>query len=142
MTWKILISLLALQSPYAQAVEATGKQKPVIADTSSLQNNELMYYTDGKYITVKIKELNEVKFDAKCFKSEKNLKCDAYSAFKNQHPKKLTGDNLGSSYCKAVGGRNLIALNQKRAEYNLCEFKDKSFFISWTALVKAGVESK
>lgn len=100
-----------------------------------LAKDEYAIFIVDKYIKFKTKKFKNLEFDLSCFKSAKP-DCEALK-FSEVTPKNLmlkreSMNNMGAIFCEAVHGRNLLALDNKKNEYNFCRFHDGSMVNSWS----------
>ena len=95
---------------------------------------------DGKtgHKPVSLIEVDKVKVSASC-KTGSGYKCMALTAVKKigvtlSPPKTPLYGNPAARYCLDHGGLNRILKDNKRNEYDYCEFKDGSLVDAWDLL--------
>ena len=146
----IVTTFFSLQFAYAVTpVKKTDSKKTiqnaatqdveVVIEPPPLANDEYAIFIEDKYIKFKTKKFQDLELDLSCFKG-KGPKCEAYE-FSQIKPKSLimkneAFNNMAAIFCEAVHGRNLLALDRKRNEYNFCRFHDDSMVNSWSLYYK------
>lgn len=132
-------------APAKQSESNASIQKPksveaeVVLEPPSLSSDEYAIFIKDKYLKFKIKKFQGLELDLSCFKG-KIPKCEAYE-FSQIKPKSLmmkneAFNNMAAIFCEAVHGRNLLALDKNRNEYNFCRFPDDSMVNSWSLYYK------
>lgn len=101
----------------------------------SFKDDEYAIFIDESYQVFKTKKFEKLELSASCFKGSKPH-CQAYE-FAQIKPKdlsiKVPGlNNKSAIHCEAVGGRNLLALDNRNNQYNFCRFSDGSMVNSWS----------
>jgi putative hemolysin len=135
----LLINFLILPFAFAQTEEAKPMAQPNFPPVPKLNKGEYAVFVEKAYIVFKTKEANELEFDISCFKNGKTPACEAATAANNTTPPKYKRENLfhpAALFCEARGGRNLIAIDHKKDEFNFCRFKDNSMVNSWAMYLK------
>lgn len=99
------------------------------------KDDEYAIFIEDAYQVFKTKKFEKLELSESCFKSAKP-KCQAYE-FAQIKPKDLSikapgMNNKSAIHCEAVGGRNLLALDNKNNQYNFCRFADGSMVNSWS----------
>lgn len=121
--------------------EEEKKSKPAVSHPSvpKLKSDEYAVFIEDKYRIFKTKKYEELEFDTSCFKGSKP-DCDAYKFSQvrpiNPPPKHEAMNNFAAIACENITGRNMIALDKDRNEYNFCLFKDGSMVNSWSMYFK------
>ncbi len=100
-----------------------------------IKDDEYAIFIEDSYLIFKTKKFEALELSEICFKSSKP-KCEAYE-FAQIKPKDLSikvpgMNNKSAIHCEAVGGRNLLALDNKNNQYNFCRFSDGSLVNSWS----------
>ena len=123
---------------YAKKPETTKAQlkRPAVPE---LKTDEYAVFIDEAYKIFKTKTHEEFELETSCFKKDKP-ECDAYT-FAQVKPKNITLkhqglNNFAAIHCADITGRNLIALDADRKEYNFCFFKDGAMVNSWSVYFK------
>ena len=130
----LLINFLILPFAFAQQDEPRPMAKPLFPAVPKLQKGEYAIFIEKNYQIFRTTEVNKLEFDNSCFKAGKTPTCEAALAANNKSEPVYKTQNLfhpAANFCEARGGRNLIALDYKRDEYNFCRFKDNSMVNSW-----------
>jgi putative hemolysin len=123
---------------------ASTKQVSAKSDTASqnqfppppkFKDDEYAIFIEDAYQIFKTKKFESLELSESCFNSKKP-KCEAYE-FAQIKPKDLSikapgMNNKSAIHCEAVGGRNLLALDNKNNQYNFCRFADGSMVNSWS----------
>lgn len=104
-----------------------------------LKKDEYAIFIEDKYHIFKTKEFEKIELTEGCLKSA-TPKCQAYE-FAQIKPKNLSVkypgfNNFSAIHCDAVGGKNLLALDDKNNHYNFCRFDDGSMANSWSMYYK------
>ena len=99
------------------------------------KDDEYAIFIEDAYQVFKTKKIEKLELSESCFKTSKP-KCEAYE-FAQIKPKDLSikapgMNNKSAIHCEAVGGRNLLALDNKNNQYNFCRFSDGSMVNSWS----------
>lgn len=139
-TLSLLLQIVLLPFAFAQTgSEPKPMAQPNFPQVPALKAGEYAVFVDKGYEIFKTKEVNELEFDTSCFKVGKTPSCEAAKAAAVTTPPKYATENMfhpAALYCEARGGKNLIALDHKKDEYNFCRFKDKSMVNSWAMYLK------
>lgn len=103
------------------------------------KDDEYAIFLDESYKVFKTKKIEGLEISENCFKGNKP-KCESYE-FAQIKPKNLSikyqgFNNMASIHCEAIGGRNLLALDNKKNHYNFCKFGDQSLVNSWSMYYK------
>lgn len=111
----------------------------IVLEPPPLEKNEYAIFIEDKYLKFTTKKFQDLELDMSCFKT-KTPKCEAFE-FSEIKPKSLIMknealNNLAAIFCEAVHGRNLLALDRGRNEYNFCRFQDGSMVNSWSLYYK------
>lgn len=98
-------------------------------------NDQYAIFIEDSYQVFKTKKFEKLEISESCFKNDKPH-CEAYE-FSKIKPKDLSikapgMNNTSAIHCEAVGGRNLLALDNKNNQYNFCRFSDGSMVNSWS----------
>ncbi len=105
----------------------------------ALKSDEYAVFTDEAYKIFKTKKYEEFELDMSCFKKAKP-DCVAYTMAQVKPKKPVfkheSINNIAAIHCADISGKNLIALDSKKREYNFCLFKDGSMLNSWSAYFK------
>lgn len=96
--------------------------------------DQFRIWKDGKFRSIDIYSKDNTQFGKKCSQNPKS--CLAFKAYKIK-PINVTKDNElaghpASDHCEAIGGKVYILEDNKRAQYNFCEFSDGSMIDSWS----------
>ena len=126
--------------------DSSKKEKPLSLETSdknksdfpvppTFKNDEYAIFLDDSYKIFKTKNFEYLELTDSCFKKSKPS-CMAYE-FSQIKPKKLEMkapgvNNMSAIHCEEVGGRNLLALDNRHNQYNFCRFDDGSMVNSWS----------
>jgi len=99
------------------------------------KDGEYAIFIEDVYKIFKTKKFEKLEISESCFKNDKPH-CEAYE-FSKIKPKDLSVkvpglNNTSAIHCEAVGGRNLLALDNKNNQYNFCRFSDGSMVNSWS----------
>ena len=126
---KIFVLVLMLSGP----LYAIEKNVPL----PTINEGEFAVFEGTNYKKFKVFESDGLTFSADC--KAKKMKCEAAEASakkidKIQNPAPRISP--ASQLCSIVDGKNLIAFNQKKEEYNFCEFEDGSLVNSWSLYYK------
>lgn len=116
----------------AKSDNATMNQFP---EPPKFKDDEYAIFIEDSYKVFKTKKYEKLELTEGCFKGTKP-KCEAYE-FSQIKPKDLSikapgMNNKSAIHCEAVGGRNLLALDNKNNQYNFCRFADGSMVNSWS----------
>lgn len=146
------VSLLILQISFSahadQASKPTrkrttanaGSKKKAPVDTFPkppiFKDNEYAIFIEDAYRVFKTKQYEKLELSDNCFKASPKPNCQAYE-FAQIKPKdlsiKVPGlNNISAIHCESIGGRNLLALDNKNNQYNFCRFSDGSMVNSWS----------
>jgi|GEM_PF-3558438 len=125
--------------PATTTVTATKPVPKKYATVPSLKKGEYAVFIEDSYKVFKTKKFEDFELETSCFKNEKP-KCDAYS-FAQVKPKPITLkheglNNFAAIHCSEITGKNLIAFDDERKEYNFCLFRDGSMVNSWSVYFK------
>jgi hypothetical protein len=120
------------KQPVAKPAANSQKQFP---DPPKFKDDEYAIFIGDSYQVFKTKKYESLELNDGCFKGTKP-KCQAYE-FAQIKPKDLSVkvpglNNKSAIHCEAVGGRNLLALDNKNNQYNFCRFADGSMVNSWS----------
>lgn len=135
---------LTVVSSYAEAQSSAKKvqdskkaleSKDNFPQPPKFSDDEYAIFIEDAYQVFKTKKFEKLEISESCFKKDKP-QCEAYS-FSQIKPKdlsiKVPGlNNKSAIHCEAVGGRNLLALDNKGNQYNFCRFSDSSMVNSWS----------
>lgn len=104
-------------------------------EVPQFKDDEYAIFIDDNYKIFKTKNFEKFELIDTCFKKNKP-NCLAYK-FAQIKPKNLQiehegFDNLAAIHCEKIGGKNLIALDNKKNHYNFCKFNDGSLVNSWS----------
>lgn len=140
--WLVFVSLFFSTNTDAKN-EKKSKTSPNKATTypavPKLQNDEYAVFINDKYRIFKTKTYEELELDSSCFKNS-IPNCEAYklSQLKTKGPvlKHESMNNFAAVHCADINGKNLIALDKDRNEYNFCLFKDGSMVNAWSMYLK------
>lgn len=139
-TLNVLFQIVLLPFAFAQTEsEPKPMAQPNFPQVPALKAGEYAVFVDKGYEIFKTKEVNELEYDTSCFKAGKTPSCEAAKAAVLATPPKYKQENLfhpAAQFCEARGGKNLIALDHKKDEYNFCRFKDRSMVNSWAMYLK------
>lgn len=130
------------QKPIKKYLDTSKKmevKKNSFPEKPSLKNGEYAIFIEDQYKIFKTKKFEEIDLTDECLKSGKP-KCQAYE-FAQIKPKNLSVkypgfNNFSAIHCDAVGGKNLLALDDKNNHYNFCRFGDGSMANSWSMYYK------
>ena len=105
------------------------------ATPPQFKNDEYALFLDDSYKIFKTKKFDRLELSEGCFKKAKPA-CLALE-FSQIKPRKLElkapgMNNMSAIHCEEVGGRNLLALDNKNNHYNFCRFNDGSMVNSWS----------
>ena len=111
------------------------KSKDQFPSPPQIKDDEYAIFIEDAYQVFKTKNFEKLELSESCFKNAKP-KCEAYE-FAQIKPKdlsiKVPGlNNKSAIHCEAIGGRNLLALDNKNNQYNFCRFGDGSMVNSWS----------
>lgn len=147
-----LISLFLFQLSFAQGTAGRAKTagavtKPVeqknaassadpFPKVPSFKDNEYAIFIEDSYRIFKTKKFETLELTESCFAKSSQPQCEAYE-FAQIKPKNLAVkvpgmNNTSAIHCEAIGGRNLLALDNKNNHYNFCRFGDGSMVNSWS----------
>lgn len=123
---------------YAKKTESA-KTQPKHPSVPALKTGEYAVFIEDAYKIFKTKTHEEFELETSCFKKDKP-QCDAYT-FAQVKPKNITLkhealNNFAAIHCADITGKNLIALDANRNEFNFCLFKDGSMVNSWSVYFK------
>jgi putative hemolysin len=123
-----MIRLLAI---FLAAFSSTVFAKEDFAKKPKVPADALAIFVDDSYKLIKFKKIDGLLISENCRK--KNCLALEATLKKNPFPAAVqTGLlNPAALYCASVGGINIIAINDKSHEENVCHFKDKSYINSW-----------
>lgn len=120
--WSVVINLFSI----ASVSFASGK--PILKP--KVPPGGYVIFLNDKYETLKVKKKNNRIFSENCAQD-----CAAEKALlvKKPFPKPVHSamQNPAAQYCGAVGGKNLLAVNERGGEENFCRFNDNTFVNSW-----------
>lgn len=109
-------------------------QAPAHAKIPPLKKGEYAVFITDAYVIFKTQKIENLELDTKCFKNNKP-QCEAYAMAKIK-PKDIESlggaTNLAAVNCENMNGRNMIAVDMDRNEYNFCRYKDGSMVNSWS----------
>lgn len=137
-TMIFLLTFLILPFTFAQT-EPKPMAKPNFPEVPKLKAGEYAVFVEKAYIVFKTKEVNALEYDMSCFKAGANPTCEAATAANDKAETKSKRENNfhpAALFCEARGGKNLIAFDHKKDEYNFCRFKDNSMVNSWAMYLK------
>ena len=111
-------------------------KKTEFAVPPQFKDDEYAIFLDESYKIFKTKKFEKLELTEACFAKSARPKCMAYE-FAQIRPKKLEMkapglNNMSAIHCDEVGGRNLLALDNKNNQYNFCRFDDGSMVNSWS----------
>ena len=115
---------------------ASKANEPTIV-VPAVGEGEYAIFDVNKYRKFKVFESEGLMLSADC--QLKKMKCEAFEAANKKIDKienPLRGVSPASQLCSTLDGKNLIAFNHKKDEYNFCQFEDKSLVNSWTLYYK------
>ncbi len=126
----------AASSAASTSAAATSAKKGEFAVPPSFKDDEYAIFLEESYKIFKTKKFEKLELTESCFKKSAKPKCMAYE-FSQIRPKKLEMkapgmNNMSAIHCDEVGGRNLLALDNKNNQYNFCRFDDGSMVNSWS----------
>lgn len=120
----------------AAPVKVTTTTAPIVP---KIKKGEYAILLDDNYQVFTTTTYQKLELSKSCFKTAKP-KCMAYSvSLEKAHPVKLKNsdaNNFAAHNCANVGGKNLIALDHERNEYNFCRFSDGSMVTAWSMYYK------
>ena len=120
-------------------VNQSKSKKIVFKQVPSVKPGEFTYFYNEDYQIFTTKKINNIAYSHHCFKTQKP-DCEAIRlSTLNNITIKLTNpemQNYASAYCSEIYGKNMIAFDHEKKEYNFCRFQDGSLVASW-ALYKA-----
>ncbi|MNK92137.1 hypothetical protein D3C87_1122550 [compost metagenome] len=117
----ILLSFLGLFSSSVLAVVTVPK----------LEKDQYAIFLNEKYEVFKTEKQDGLEFKQGCLK-DKNCQALKASQGKTTTAAKSQSFHPAASFCKARGGKNLVATNNLRDEFNFCQFSDGSMVTSWS----------
>jgi len=117
----ILLSFLGLLSSSAIAAVTVPK----------LEKDQYALFLDEKYEVFKTEKKDGLEFKEGCLK-DKNCQALKASQGKTTTAAKSPSFHPAATFCKARGGRSLVATNSQRDEFNFCRFSDGSMVTSWS----------
>lgn len=89
----------------------------------------------GEYIRFKFIEIDKVAVSVNC---KKRKTCDALNKWKKIKVKKRKwpagGINPATFFCEQSGGRARTFYYKNKDEVSICEYSDKSYLKTWTAI--------
>jgi uncharacterized protein len=90
------------------------------------------YWSQNEKVSISLTKYNDLLISDNCIQ---NNKCDALKIFKAS-PKSIKLSNViqgnyAGAYCKKLQGTILILIDEKKNEYEFCQFKDKSLISAW-----------
>ncbi len=134
----IVFCSISFTLAYAKKPETTKEQRKYTA-IPKLKTGEYAVFIDEAYKIFKTKIHEEFELETSCFKKDKP-ECDAYTfaqvKLKNVNIKHEALNNFAAIHCANITGKNLIAFDADRKEYNFCFFKDGSMVNSWSVYFK------
>lgn len=112
----------------------------IFAKMPNLKESEYAVFVEDKYEIFTTEKVEELELDSNCAK-KKPPTCLAFLARERGGkgpvaPKHPGLNNPAALFCEAQEGRNLIAMNFKKQEFNFCRFKDGSMVNSWSLYLK------
>lgn len=115
--------------------KSDSKTQSQFPEPPQFNDDEYAIFIEDAYQIFKTKKFETLELSESCFKTKKP-KCEAYE-FAQIKPKDLSikapgMNNKSAIHCEAVGGRNLLALDNKNNQYNFCRFADGSMVNSWS----------
>lgn len=125
---KVLFFLIVSQS-----LLAAEKTVPL----PKIQDGEFAVFDGTQYRKFKVFDSDGLTFSTDCKLSA--MKCKAVEVAQKKNTKIENpehGISPASQLCSLVDGKNLIAFNSKKEEYNFCEFEDHSLVNSWSLYYK------
>ncbi|MNL38071.1 hypothetical protein D3C87_1602570 [compost metagenome] len=131
----ITLFTILLLAVTAQAQE-TKYAKPNFPSVPKLKSYEYAVFIENKYQVFSTEKYDDLEYSVGCIK---NKNCQASKAAQDKTAPKYKTDNLfhpAAQFCEARGGKNLIALNDKKEEFNFCRFQDNSMVNSWSMYLK------
>mgnify|MGYP001602787328 FL=1 len=133
---KVLIILFFLLTSNLHAKNLKNEKS---IEVPRLKEGEYAIFLNDTYKVFKTKRFEELEIEVSCFKKNKP-RCKAFD-FSKIKPKEIKStqasmNNFAAIHCADISGRNLIALDSKRNEYNFCYFKDGSMANSWSIYFK------
>ncbi len=104
-----------------------------------LANAEFAVFDGTKYRKFSTFIAYGLKLSSECKPKKGPIICKAFEASTKKIEKIISPAsqmNPASILCNQLGGKNLIALNNAREEFNYCEFEDRSMANSWSLYYK------
>jgi len=127
------------QNSKLTSVNAAKSKKIIFKQVPSVKPGEFTYFYNEDYQIFTTQKINNIAYSHHCFKTKKP-DCEAIRlSTLNNITIKLTNpemQNYASAYCSEIYGKNMIAFDHEKKEYNFCRFQDGSLVASW-ALYKA-----
>lgn len=126
----ILISAFLLVAISIQAEEKKYAQ-PNFPKPPKIGAHEYAVFVETKYEKFTTEKYGTLEYSTGCIKTKG---CLAFLAGQDKSQPKYKTENLfhpAAQFCEARGGKNLIAINNKKEEFNFCRFKDNSMVNSW-----------
>ncbi len=111
------------------------KDRPYFPPVPKLKQGEYAIFIEKNYQIFQTKTVDELELETSCLKSGKPS-CEAFQASKTPNPTLKEVFHPAANHCEAKGGRNLIALDKNKDEYNFCRFKDNSMVNAWSLYLK------
>lgn len=121
------VTTLAEERKYAQ---------PKFPPVPKMKSHEYAVFVENKYQVFSTEKYDDLEYTVGCIK---NRDCQASKAAQDKSAPKYKTENLfhpAAQFCEARGGKNLIALNDKKEEFNFCRFPDNSMVNSWSMYLK------
>ncbi len=128
-----MLKIIVLGLIFSGSVHAVEKNVPL----PTIKDGEFAVFDGTNYKKFKVFESEGLRFSTDC--KTKKMKCKAVEASAKQIDKIQNPTpriSPASQLCSIVEGKNLIAFNQKKEEYNFCQFEDGSFVNSWSLYYK------
>lgn len=123
------------QTEISQNAETQQTNKIVFKQPPLISKGQYTYFFGEDYHTFTTKKIGQVAYSHHCFKTAKP-DCEAIrlSSLKNITIKIDNPEmrNYASAYCSEIYGKNMIAFDHDKKEYNFCRFEDGSLVASWS----------
>ncbi len=106
----------------------------------NVKKGSFAFFDGQKYKIFEVFETEELKLSSDCkVKPPKKMSCQAYQAVTGKIKETQSSEEAvspASVLCTQLGGKNFIAFNEKKEQYNFCRFEDQSLINSWSLFYK------